>query len=111
LVCLAGYPRNDRLPEERLNLCKWSRTGAAGCIPAGPEHCRAASQKRLLRARDRKFESISLQRRVACEPEPKGQHRAPSIHLTRLTLARPGRHRSRDRARCTRRAPSAPAAV
>src|ERR1700722_5070778 len=43
LVCLAGYPRNDRLPEERLNLCKWSRTGAAGCIPAGPEHCRAAS--------------------------------------------------------------------
>jgi hypothetical protein len=31
-VCLAGYPRNDRLPEDRLNLCKWSRTGAAGCI-------------------------------------------------------------------------------
>src|SRR5580704_6469410 len=68
LVCLAGYPRNDRLPEERLNLCKWSRTGAAGCIPAGPEHCRAASQKRLLRARDRKFESISLQRGVIQNP-------------------------------------------
>jgi len=75
----AGYPRVRRCGDVAFRaLVKGSRLGSFVSLWAKPHPWRRATARRFfLSARDQRFESVSLQRGVRCEPDFRG--RIPSM--------------------------------